>query len=65
MAAMLRRHFKGKLFIVSSKHVFSSRVYQELVEDLIAVISGFAGRLYGLRIHNEKVVEVVRKLVVD
>lgn len=38
--------------------------YQELVEDLIALVSSFAGKLYGIRSHKYKeVVEGVRKLV--
>jgi len=40
--------------------------YQELVEDLIAIVSSFAGRLYGLRSHRyKKVVEGVKELVTD
>ncbi len=36
---------------------------QELVEDLISLVSSFAGKLYGLRSHKQKeVVEGVRKL---
>ncbi|MEM4815414.1 MAG: IS607 family transposase, partial [Ignisphaera sp.] len=39
---------------------------EELVEDLITIISHFAGKLYGMRSHKyEKVVEGVRKLVED
>ncbi|AMD31279.1 IS607 family transposase [Acidilobus sp. 7A] len=39
---------------------------EELVEDLITVISHFAGKLYGMRSHKyEKVVEGVRKLLED
>jgi len=38
--------------------------YQELVEDLIALVSSFAGKLYGLRSHKyEKVVEGVKQLI--
>ena len=37
---------------------------EELVEDLITIVSHFAGKLYGLRSHKYKeVVEGVRKLV--
>jgi len=37
---------------------------EELVEDLITIVSHFAGKLYGLRSHKHKeVVEGVRKLV--
>jgi len=40
--------------------------YQELVEDLIALVSSFAGKLYGLRSHKYKeVVEGVTKLIVE
>ncbi|MEM1642208.1 MAG: IS607 family transposase, partial [Desulfurococcaceae archaeon] len=39
---------------------------EELVEDLITIISHFAGKLYGTRSHKyEKVVEGLRKLVED
>jgi putative resolvase len=37
---------------------------EELVEDLITIVSHFAGKLYGMRSHKYKeVVEGVRKLV--
>jgi len=40
--------------------------YRELVEDLVALVSSFAGKLYGLRSHKYKeVVEGVRKLVAE
>jgi len=40
--------------------------YQELVEDLIALISSFAEKLYGLRSHKyEKVVEGVKQLIAE
>ena len=39
---------------------------EELVEDLITIISHFAGKLYGMRSHKyEKVVEGARKLIED
>jgi len=39
---------------------------EELVEDLIAIISHFAGKLYGMRSHKyEEVVEGARKLIED
>ncbi|MEM1898161.1 MAG: IS607 family transposase, partial [Sulfolobales archaeon] len=39
---------------------------EELVEDLITIISHFAGKLYGMRSHKyREVVEGVRKLVED
>jgi excisionase family DNA binding protein len=38
--------------------------YQELVEDLIEIITSFAGKLYGLRSHKKKkLVEEFRKLL--
>ena len=41
-------------------------VYQELVEDLIALVSSFAEKLYGLRSHKyEKVVEDVKQLIAE
>ena len=40
--------------------------YQELVEDLIALVSSFAGKLYGLRSHKyEKVIEGVKQLIAE
>jgi putative resolvase len=37
---------------------------EELVEDLITVVSHFAGKLYGMRSHKyEEVVEGVKKLL--
>jgi len=37
---------------------------QELVEDLLAIVTSFAGRLYGMRSNKtKKVVEVVRRAV--
>jgi putative resolvase len=40
--------------------------YQELVEDLIALVSSFAGKLYGLGSHKyEKVVEGVKQLITE
>jgi len=44
----------------------SKDAYQELVEDLIALVSSFAGKLYGLRSHKyEKVVEGVKQLIAE
>ncbi|MEM1605512.1 MAG: IS607 family transposase [Fervidicoccaceae archaeon] len=38
--------------------------YQELVEDLLAVVTSFAGKLYGMRSHKKrKLVEGFKKLV--
>jgi excisionase family DNA binding protein len=40
--------------------------YQELVEDLIAIVSSFAGKLYGLRSHKyERVVNGVKQLIAE
>jgi len=40
--------------------------YQELVEDLITIISNFAGKLYGKRSHKyRKVIDGARKLIED
>jgi len=39
-------------------------VYQELVEDLIALVSSFAGKLYGLRSHKyRRVMDGVKQLI--
>ena len=39
---------------------------EELVEDLITIISHFAGKLYGMRSYKyEEVVEGARKLIED
>jgi Predicted site-specific integrase-resolvase len=39
---------------------------EELVEDLIEIISHLAGKLYGMRSHKyEKVVESARRLIED
>ncbi|WP_131160727.1 IS607 family transposase [Aeropyrum pernix] len=39
-------------------------VYQELVEDLIAIVTSFAGKLYGMRSHKKKqLVQGFRKLL--
>jgi len=41
-------------------------VRQELVEDLITIVSSFAGKLYGLRSHKyRKVVKSVKELVTN
>ncbi|MGC9020285.1 MAG: IS607 family transposase [Candidatus Methanodesulfokora sp.] len=40
--------------------------HQELVEDLISLVSSFAGKLYGLRSHKyEKVMECVKQLIAE
>ena len=39
---------------------------QELIEDLIAIVTSFAGRLYGMRSHKKKkVVETVKQAIRD
>ena len=39
---------------------------QELIEDLIAIVTSFAGRLYGMRSHKKKkVVESVKQAIRD
>jgi len=39
---------------------------QELIEDLIAIVTSFAGRLYGMRSHKKrKVVEAVKQAIRD
>jgi len=41
-------------------------VHRDLVEDLIAIVSSFAGKLYGLRSHKyKKVVKGVKELIAD
>ena len=37
--------------------------YQELVEDLVAIVTSFAGKLYGMRSHRKKLVEGFKKLL--
>jgi putative resolvase len=40
--------------------------YQELLEDLIALVSSFAGKLYGLGSHKYgEVVEDVKQLIAE
>lgn len=38
---------------------------QELVGDLIAIVKSFAGRIYGARSHEKKVVEAVERAIRD
>jgi len=56
-----------KQFGVSIETVFGEEpkdAYQELVEDLIAIVTNFAGKLYGMRSHKKKkLVEGFRKLL--
>jgi len=42
------------------------KLVKELVEDLIAIVTSFAGRLYGMRSHKKKkVVESVKQAIRD
>ncbi len=42
----------------------SRDAYQELVEDLIAIVTSFAGKLYGMRSHRKrKLIDGFRKLL--
>jgi len=62
----LEEFFKsyGAEIVVINERERSSR--EELVEDLLYIISNFAGRLYGVRSHKyRKVVEGARKLISD
>jgi len=56
-----------KQFGVSIEVVFGEEpkdAYQELVEDLIAVVTSFAGKLYGMRSHRKKkLVDGFKKLL--
>jgi len=38
---------------------------QELIEDLIAIVTLFAGRLHGMRSHKKKVVESIKRAIRD
>ena len=63
----LERYFSShgvKIEVVNGEE--PEDAYQELVEDLIAVVSSFAGKLYGLRSHKyERVVNGVKQLIAD
>ena len=37
--------------------------YQELVEDLMEIVTLFAGKLYGMRSHRRRLVEEFKKLL--
>ncbi len=42
------------------------KLVKELVEDLIAIVTSFAGRFYGMRSHKKKkVVESVKQAIRD
>ena len=63
----LERYFSShnvKIEVVDAEE--PKDVHRELVEDLIAIVSSFAGKLYGLRSHKyKKVVKNVKKLIAD
>ena len=62
----LERLFRGygTEIIVINKRKKTPR--EELVEDLITIISHFAGKLYGMRSHKyEKVIEGAKKLIYE
>ena len=49
-----------------SIHVVNGEANKELVEDLIAIVTSFAGRLYGMRSHKKrKVVETLGQALRD
>ncbi len=57
-----RRNFQKLLRMVMNREEISPQ--EELVEDLMTIISHFAGKLYGMRSHKyERVVEDARKLI--
>ncbi len=59
----LFKAFNVEIEVVDSKKGFKTP-QEELVEDLITIITSFAGRLYGFRSHKrKKVIEVVRSLL--
>ena len=52
--------------IIVTFHEEPKDYYQELVEDLMAIVTSFAGRIYGKRSHKyRKVVEAVEQAVKD
>ncbi|MCE4608512.1 MAG: IS607 family transposase [Caldisphaeraceae archaeon] len=52
--------------VIVAFHEEPKDYYQELVEDLIAIVTSFAGRIYGKRSHKcRKVVEAVERAVKD
>lgn len=63
---ILEEFFKsyGTEIVVINKEEKSPQ--EELIEDLITIISHFAGKLYGMRSHKyKKVVEGAKKLIQD
>lgn len=63
----LKRYFSShgaKIEVVNGEN--PKDTYQELVEDLIGVVTSFAGKLYGMRTHKyKKVVEGVKQLIAE
>ncbi len=52
--------------VIIAFHEEPKNYYQELVEDLIAIVTRFAGRIYGKRSRKyKKVVEAVEKTIKD
>jgi len=52
--------------VIVAFHEESKDYYQELVEDLIAIVTSFAGRIYGKRSRKyKKMVEAVEQVVKD
>jgi len=52
--------------VIVAFHEEPKDYYQELVEDLIVIVTGFAGRIYGKRSHKyKKVVEAVEQAIKD
>ena len=52
--------------VIAAFHEESKDYYQELIEDLIAIVTSFAGKIYGKRSHKyKKVVKAVEEAVKD
>ncbi len=52
--------------VIVAFHEEPKDYYQELIEDLIAIVTSFAGRIYGKRSHKyRKVVEAVEQAIKD
>ncbi|OYT47646.1 MAG: IS607 family transposase [Desulfurococcales archaeon ex4484_42] len=52
--------------VIVAFHEEPKDYYQELIEDLIAIVTSFAGRIYGKRSHKyRKVVEAVERAIKD
>ncbi|MEM3512207.1 MAG: IS607 family transposase, partial [Candidatus Jordarchaeales archaeon] len=62
----LERYFASHNVKIEVVNEEPKDAYQELVEDLVALVSSFAGKLYGLRSRKcKEVVEGVRQLVAE